>query len=91
VFACVLKWVLYFSLRCEDHAATLACYERYFCFFTIARDVIAACHQCISTSDVALTFQSAIFTTQNCVDVFVDREFPFEMSEIDSAAEAVSD
>ena len=91
VFACVLKWVLYFSLRCEDHAATLACYERYFCFFTIARDVIAACHQRISTSDVALAFQSDSFTTQNCVDVFVDREFPFEMSEIDSAAEAVSD
>jgi hypothetical protein len=90
VFANIFKWVLYFSLNSTDHAATLACYERFFCFLTIAKDLIATQYSVgdiISPTSPAT--RSTDFTTQSCVDVFTDREFPFEMHEVDIASEAV--
>ncbi len=86
VFANIFKWVLYLSLNSADHAATLACYERYFCFLTISRDLIAHNHSFIATSPA---INSSAFTIQSCVDVFTDRDFPFEMFEVDKSSDAV--
>lgn len=87
IFANIFKWVLYFSLNSTDHATTLAFYERYFCFLSIASDSIAHQHSFIPTTSPAI--YSHTFTSQSCVDVFNDREFPFEMRELDNSSEAI--
>jgi hypothetical protein len=88
VFSNIFKWVLYFSLNSADHAAALVCYERYFCFLNMAKDLFAQQHRSSMTSTPP-ALHSTVFTTQSCVDVFTDREFPFEMHELDKTGELV--
>ena len=89
VFTHVFKWIVYFSLHAADHAAALDCYERYFCFLNMASDLITSCQQVSPGLAADSTLHSAGFMSENCVDVFDDREFLFEMSDIDNSGEAI--
>jgi hypothetical protein len=54
----------------------------------MAKDLFAQQHRSSMTS-TPLALHSTVFTTQSCVDVFTDREFPFEMHELDKTGELV--
>lgn len=90
VFAHIFKWVMYFSLHSADHTAALACYESFVCFLTMAGELITSLHQPSHNLVVAPTPPSSAFTSQCCVDVFTEREFSFEMCEVNQAGESVS-
>jgi hypothetical protein len=87
LFSQIFKWVAYFSLQSADAAAVTAACQRYHCFFSMARELIDFSHQPCAT---ARALQSTAFEHKVCIDSISDRDFPFELSEIDLSCECVA-